>query len=134
MGWLSALLKIKIALTLLAWVLPLFALPQGLYSELGFPDPMPLIFLRLLAMAYLALVAGYWLGLLQLNRGVYPWHPVIVGIVSNGGACAVLLLALLAGSWSDWGSLARAYMNLSALGSGLIAAGLLISALNQRSA
>lgn len=132
MRWLGVLLKVKITLTLIGWVLPLFALPQSLYSELGFPDSMPLVFLRLLAMAYMALVAGYWLGLLQLNRGVYPWHPVIVGIISNGGACLVLLGGLLAGGWSEWGGFARWYMNLSAAGTGLIALGLLVSALNQR--
>ena len=130
MNALRLLLQIKVALTVLAWCLPLLLLPASALSWLGFPV-VPMIFLRLLAMAYLALVVGYLLGLLQLRRGSYPWATVWVGIVSNGGAGVLLTIAWISSAWATWGSFAQLFMGLSALGASLIAIGLTLSALVQ---
>lgn len=125
---LTLLLKIKVGLTVLAWCLPLLLLPAGALVWLGFPSEAPMIFLRLLAMAYLALVVGYLLGLAQLRCGVYPWATVWVGIVSNGGACALLTIASVSGDYSNWGVFARVFMNLSAWAAGFITVGLAVLA------
>jgi hypothetical protein len=121
---LSRLLALKIALTLAVWCVPLLLFPPGWLAALGFPLPEPLLFLRLLGMAYLALVLGYAFGLGAARRGTYPAAVVWVGIVSNGGACLLLALAALAGTWASWGAIAPALMWASLFGTGAIAAGL----------
>ena len=64
------------------------------------------------------------LGLGQLRRGVFPSPAVRVGIVSNGGACALLALHALQGAWSAWGGFAQLFMWAALAGTGAITAGL----------
>ena len=126
MRGLDVVLQAKIALTLVAWCVPLLLFPASLFERLGFPTPSPAVFLRLLGMAYLALVLGYALGLRQLRGGSYPAATVWVGVLSNGGACALLTLHALLGAWSEWGAFARLFMGGSLVGTGAITAGLLV--------
>jgi hypothetical protein len=91
---------------------------------IGFPVPEPLLFLRLLGMAYVALVVAYAFGLRDVLRGAYPGAVVWVGIVSNGGAFALLLIAAMAGVLDMWGERARILMWMSLLGTFSIAAAL----------
>ncbi len=121
---LSHVLVAKIALTVAAWCVPLFLFSASWLEGLGFPVPKPEIFLRLLGMAYTALVVGYAFGLHAARRGEYPHGVVWVGIVSNGGACAMLCAAAIVGVWSEWGVLARVVMWGSLVGTGGITAGL----------
>jgi hypothetical protein len=121
---LSAILVAKIVLTLAVWCVPLLLFPASWLSALGFPLPEPLLFLRLLGMAYAALVVGYWFGLQAARRGEYPRDVVWVGIVSNGGAFVMLAIAAVAGTWSSWGIVANALMWASLAGTGAIAAAL----------
>jgi len=121
---LTLLLKIKVSVTVLAWCLPLLLLPSSALVWLGFPEPSAVVFLRLLAIAYSALVVGYVLALMQVRRGQYPWATIWVGIVSNGGACIVLTVAAISGAWSNWGLFAQVFMVASTWGTGLIALGL----------
>ena len=72
--------------------------------------PEPQLFLRLLGMAYTALIVGYAFGLRDARSGRYPAGVVWVGIVSNGGAFVMLAVAALLGVWSGWGLPAQLVM------------------------
>jgi hypothetical protein len=119
-------LQAKIALTVLPWCIPLLLFPAEFLAELGFPVPVPEIFFRLLGMAYLALVLGYWFGLQQLRAGTYPSTAVWVGILSNGGACTLLGTHGFQAAWSGWGTFAQIFMWASLAGTGAITAGLVV--------
>ena len=71
-------------------------------------------------MAYAALVLGYGFGLRAALRGEYPAAVVWVGIVSNGGACGLLAIAAVAGTWAAWGAIANALMWASLFGTAAI--------------
>ena len=121
---LHAVLAAKIALTVTLWAGPLLAAPASLLVALGFPEPRPALFLRLLGVAYAALVVAYAHGLRASRRGRHPDAAVWVGIASNGGAAAVLAGAAATGAWSAWGAAAQAYMWASLAATSAIAAGL----------
>jgi hypothetical protein len=96
---------------------------------MGMPEPKPLLFLRLLGAAYLALVVGYTCGLRRLARGDEVQDIVWVGITSNGLAFLILLLFGIMGAWTEWGIWAQIYMWISvvitaSLTLGLVGAGL----------
>lgn len=124
MNALAQVLAVKIALTLSAWCVPLLLFPKPLLLWLGFPVPEPALFLRLLGMAYVALIVAYGFGLQAARRGEYPAGVVWVGVVSNGGACLLLGYFAWLDAWSDWGGFAQLVMWTSLLGTGAIAAAL----------
>ena len=107
---LSTVLITKIAFTILLWCLPLLVFPTSLLEWLGFVVPSPLIFLRLLGLAYLALTVGYVFGLHDLRRGNSPAGVIWMGIVSNGGACIALAVAAVFHAWEAWGMFAQVFM------------------------
>ena len=72
-------------------------------------------------MAYLVLVAGYYLGYRDLVAGLYPSSTVLVGIISNSGAFLLLVVGSVIGVWSSWGVLAKAFMWSSIIATGSIA-------------
>jgi hypothetical protein len=117
---LGTVLRTKIALTAGLWCAPLLLVPAGWFARLGFPAPQPMVFVRLLGAAYLALLAGYVRGLRGMHAGRPPADAVVMGIVSNGAACVLLVAYGLAGAYAEWGSFARGYMWASALATGLI--------------
>ncbi|AXQ29978.1 hypothetical protein D0B54_15410 [Solimonas sp. K1W22B-7] len=123
---LSRLLVFKIAFTAAGCCIPLLLFPASLLLQLGFAVPQPLFFLRLLGMAYAALVLGYAFGLRDARRGIYPGDVVRVGILSNGGAAVLLAGAAWQGAWGSWGPLAQALMWGSLLSVGGIAIGLIV--------
>jgi len=116
---LKATLTLKILLTV-CWSASLLFLSRARFQNLGVPEPKPLLFTRLLGAAFLALLVGYALGLRDLYRGEAPVNIVIVGIVSNGLASALLVYFGLRGAWSDWGDAARYCMWASTIFTGLI--------------
>lgn len=116
----------KIILTIGAWVIPPLFLPTCLLSCLGFVVPEPIIFLRLLGMAYAALVVGYCFGYQQARKGERPLGVIWVGIVSNGGACLLLVFYAIRGTWSAWGPFAQFVMWVSMVGTGAITTGLVV--------
>jgi len=126
MNALSRVLLIKILLTVFVWCLPLLFFPLAWLQVLGFPAPEPPIFLRLLGMAYAALVVGYCFGLRDSMRGQYPHSILCVGIISNGGACILLVLAALTHTWLNWGVIAQWIMYGSLIGTGTIALALMV--------
>ncbi|MEL6614926.1 MAG: hypothetical protein AAFQ43_04275 [Bacteroidota bacterium] len=121
---LRLVLTVKLALTVVLWSAPLLLAPAAWLAALGFPEPRPLLFVRLLGVAYAALAVGYALGLRDVRRGRRPEMVAWVGLVSNGGAAAVLALAAAGGAWSAWGPLAQTYMWASLVATAAIAVGL----------
>lgn len=103
-------LTFKIVFTVIGSCIPLLLLSESSLQWLGFSVPQPILFLRLLGMAYLALIVGYAFGLKEAKRGIYPAHAVWVGIVSNGGAALILSFAALSGAWASWGVIAQVMM------------------------
>ncbi len=126
---LKATLVLKILLTV-CWSGSLLLLSGAQLENLGVPEPKPLLFTRLLGAAFLALLVGYALGLRDLQRGEAPVNTVLVGIVSNGVACALLVYFGLRGAWGEWGGVARYCMWASTILTGLITALLGVSLLS----
>lgn len=93
MAPLSLLLWIKIIGTLVPIGLPLLTLSKSKIDKLSGFEPSDVIVYRLYGMAILALLVGYFAGFLQVLSGVYPTGVIAMGIVSNAGACLVLILS-----------------------------------------
>jgi len=114
----KVILLIKIVVTTILWAAPLlFGTPQ-LFDILGIPFPEPVIFLRLLGMAYFTLIFVYYNGykLLKIRRNAVASEVAVsAGIVSNGLAFIVLFFSGTSGSWSDWGMLGQIYMWVSTI-------------------
>ena len=100
----------KIAFTVIGACVPLLLLSEQALQAMGFVVPQPMLFLRLLGMAYAALIVGYALGLREAKRGIYPASTVWVGIVSNGGGAMILSFAAINGTWMQWGEFAQMLM------------------------
>lgn len=127
MNSLSLVLTFKIAATVLFWCVPLLLLPSSMLIELGFPaQSKDLMFVRMLGWAYLALCIGYAFGLKASLQGKRAIGPIWMGIVSNGGACILLLLFGLSASWNDMASLVQFIFWSSVVATAAITAGLWI--------
>ncbi len=113
---LRALLIRKIAITGLFWCMPLLAFPSSWFVALGIPAPEPLIFVRLLGAAYLALLVGYYMGMRGMGQGESPAQVIHMGIASNGLACLLLVVFGTSGAWPSWGTGAQIFLWLSAAG------------------
>ena len=125
MNALSLTFTFKIALTILFWCAPLLLFPASLLEALGFPEQPTYLFVRLLGWAYVALCVGYGFGLRASLEGTRAAGPIWAGIVSNGGACAILCIFGIAGAWSTWSVLAQVLVWSSAVATGLITLSLL---------
>jgi hypothetical protein len=124
MNPLKIILTIKIIFTAVFWSLPLLFFPKHAARLLRIPVPQPILFAHLLGAAFLALLAGYIMGLLDLDRGKDVSNTVWVGIVSNG--LAFLILLIFAGQWSKWDTRAAVYMWGSTAMTLLITLGLIV--------
>ena len=124
MNPLKLILTIKIIFTAIFWALPLLFFPKHAARLLGIPVPMPILFAHLLGAAFVALLAGYIFGLVELNHGKDVSNTVWVGIVSNG--LAFLILVTFAGQWTTWGTRAEIYMWGSTTMTLLITLGLIL--------
>ncbi len=113
---LKALLIRKIAITGLFWCVPLLAFPSAWFVALGIPSPEPLIFVRLLGAAYLALLVGYYMGVRGMGQGESPAQVIHMGIASNGLACLLLVVFGTTSAWSSWDTGAQIFMWLSTAG------------------
>lgn len=120
MRGLKTLLIRKIALTGVFWCLPLLVLPPSGFVVLGIPAPEPLIFVRLLGAAYLALLVAYYSEMRGLNTHSNPEQVIYTGIASNGLACLLMAYFGTNGAWSLWGTGAQIFMWVSAAGAGAI--------------
>ena len=101
MNNLSNVYRFKIIATVLFWCIPLLVFPEKL-SAFGFPKHETYLFVRLLGWAYLALCVGYFDGLRASMKGIKLMGPIYVGLVSNGGACLILLYYAICGAWEGW--------------------------------
>jgi hypothetical protein len=126
---LAAVFVIKILFTLVIWCIPLLFFPGKLLASIGIPEPINIVFLRLLGMAYAALMLGYVFGLIATMRGDYPIEAIWVGIVSNGGAFLLLLIYGFSQTWRSWGFFAQAVMWISIPVTGGITFGLVFAGL-----
>lgn len=124
---LSGVLLLKILLTLVCWAAPLLLLSGDTLVALGFPLPQPMLFVRLLGVAYLALVFGYLHGAARAWRGDYPGGIVWMGLVSNGGACGLLAGAWWRGTWAGWGEQAQWLLQVSVAATGVLTLALLLT-------
>ena len=119
---LTGVILVKMGVTVV-WVAVLF-LPHTWQKCLGFPpEEQNAVFIRLLGMAYAALLGGYAFGFFAIREKIYPRGVVWTGIVSNGGAC--LLLGVFQSTWCAWPNPGPALMWASLAATGLIAAGLI---------
>ena len=125
MDLLAWVLRLKILVTLILWTIPCLAFPASWFVWVGIPEPNPKLLLQLYGAASLALVVGYISGLFRLGRGDDIRNIVWVGVTSNGSAFLILLLWGIAGTWEEWGILARIYMWSSALLTASITLGLI---------
>ena len=126
MNNLSKVLIFKIAITVLLWCIPLLFFPLSWIQALGLPitGGPTFIFMRLLGMAYATLCVGYGYGLQSTLKGKRLMAPIVAGIVSNGGACILLLVYGFSGTWLGWGPLMQILMWGSIFATGLITLGL----------
>ena len=118
----------KISMTII-WVVSLL-LSGWAFEPLRIPKPEPLLFVILLAGAYIALLVGYvraYWDSTHYGNTQNVVNAVVVGIVSNGWGCLTLLLFGLNGAWNNWGGWAQVGMWLSMVAAGLITVGLIIA-------
>lgn len=119
-------LKIKIAVTVFMWCLPLLFFPVSVLEGMGFVVPQPILFLKLLGMAYAALGVGYYFGWRQAREGFRPAGVIWAGIISNGGACLLLAYFGFQGLWATWKPCAWILMWASLLATFAITLGLIL--------
>lgn len=116
MKGLRGLLIRKMIITAIFLCIPLLFFPASLFEFVGIQSPQPLIFPRLLGIAYVALLTGYWGGIKALDNNGNPIHVIDMGITSNGLGGMVFLYFGMTGSWSAWSPGAQIYMWLLTIG------------------
>ncbi len=120
MKGLSFLLATKIVVTFFSWALPLIFFSEKFFLLFG-PVPQPILFIRLLGVAYLALVVGYSWGWVKSRQGEKVDEILWVGAVSNGGAFLTLSLNHYLEGWAEWTTLGQAYLWYSLVATLLLA-------------
>jgi hypothetical protein len=128
---LKFVLLVKIAITLILWALP-FLLPDPWLDLLtrqllGIPPLEPKVFIHLLGAAFLALVVGYISACYRIEHKKDVGHILWVGIVSNALASFILFLYGFIGAYQDWLTAGQIIMWGSAIATGLITLGLIIT-------
>jgi len=122
---LSRVFIFKISATVLVWCLPMLLFPSSVLIALGMtPQPNDFMFIRMLGWAYLALCVGYGFGLRASLHGLRALGPIWVGIVSNGGACALMLYFGATGAWAEMSAAVQFILWSSAAATAAITAGL----------
>ena len=91
MTWLSLLLAVKIVVTATTVVVPFLVLSPARLAALTDAAPSAPGLYRLYGVALLALLVAYGSGIAASEVGVFPHGVVLMGIVSNAGATAVVL-------------------------------------------
>ncbi len=127
MNALSRVFVFKISATIIVWCVPMLFFPSAVLVAAGLPhQPNDFMFIRMLGWAYLALCVGYAFGLRASLKGLRALGPIWVGIVSNGGACALMLYFGLTGAWGDMSAVIKFILWNSAAATAAITAGLWI--------
>jgi alkylation response protein AidB-like acyl-CoA dehydrogenase len=96
MTWIAIVLTLKIGVTGVLVALPLLLLRGArLSARLGVGvEAVPMA--RLYGVATTALLVGYASGFWAIAQDIFPWGVVAMGLASNGGAVATLMLT---GAW-----------------------------------
>lgn len=134
--------KFKIIVTIFLWAFPLIIIPSRWFCKFLFIDVgQNAFFIRLLGVAYLALIIGYLAGMSELKKGIFPKKIIYMGIVSNAGASITITIFGLKNSF-PFGDCTKAvscskelgicYLWLSAIITFLIAATLLFSLISKK--
>ncbi len=90
MSFLAILLAIKILVTAAFMAIPFLTFStKRLAGTMGITGGGEVLF-RLYGIALIALLAGYGSAFPLLARNEFPWGIVVMGIISNGGAAAIL--------------------------------------------
>lgn len=126
---LIAILWILIAVTLGCWCVPMLLLPRHILRALHIPVREPLLFVRLLGAANLALCLHYFLGILRIRHGHDSSDVVVIGLIHCGMSAAVIWRYALHGHYEKWTRATSIYVYtsgglLTALALALLAAGL----------
>ena len=88
---LTLILIIKIVFTIVTVAAPFLLLsPERIAEMLGATAPSPAQY-RLYGVAMIALLAGYAFAIPMAQRGERPMGPLVMGVISNGGAAITLL-------------------------------------------
>lgn len=122
---LAGVLITKITITLVFWSGPLILFPATVLEWLGLDSVGARLLARLLGWAYLSLVVGYGFGLNAVRRGQSAAASIWMGIVSNGGACGILLLSGFGEGWMGGPPALSTFGWASVAATALITAGLL---------
>ena len=126
---LAALLWILIVVMIGCWCVPLLFLPRALLRRIQIPVTEPILFVRLLGAASLALCIHYALGARDLRRGEDPTDVVVVALLHCGMSAAIIWRYALQGHYGRWPRITRIYVYsagavMTALALGLLFAGL----------
>ena len=90
-------IALKIIVTMGFWSFPLLVAPSFFLPQAGLELPENTILLSLLGWAYVALCVGYGYGFLQARKGIREKGILAMGVVSNGGACLIMLFNAVIG-------------------------------------
>ena len=125
---LIALLWIHLVVTLFGGTIPVLFLPHALLVRYRLPVAEPVLFLRLMGAAFLGLSTMYAFGLARAYRGEDATDVMVIGIVTDGMASAIIWRYALGGMLDQWPSPTRSILyaaaaGLTALSLGLLAAG-----------
>ncbi len=123
---LSKVLLFKILATVIIWCIPLLCFPGAVLESIGLPPHPTYMFLRLLGWAYLALCVGYSFAFIESMKGRRLMSAIWAGIVSNGGACLLLLFHGAMGEWKGWGLGAQVILWGSTVATACITSGLYV--------
>lgn len=126
---LTALLWILTLSTLACWCVPMLFLPHPVLRALHIPINEPVLFVRLVGAAGLALAMLYFLGALRAHDGHNVSDVVIVGLVHCGMSAAVIWRYALHGHYQRWPQSTRLYIHgfgglMSALALALLVVGM----------
>lgn len=91
MTFFTLLIVIKITITLLLIAIPFLFLPLSRLTEITSCEIKEPLYFRLYGVAILSLLVGYASSISDSQNGVFPWAIAMMGLVSNGGATALLL-------------------------------------------
>lgn len=90
-------------------------LPHNLMVRYRLPVAEPILFMRLLGTAYLGLSTMYAFGLTRAYRGDDVTDVVVIGLVCNGMAAAIVWRYALGGMFAGWSSFSRGFTYASGL-------------------
>ncbi|GAW41452.1 hypothetical protein SH203_01858 [Brevundimonas sp. SH203] len=91
MSFLAIVLAVKILVTAVFMAIPFLTFPAKRLAERIGVTGGGGVFFRLYGVALTALLAGYGSAFPLLAKQEFPWGVVVMGIISNGGAAAILL-------------------------------------------